>query len=73
MKSYRNALAAVVLAIAFSTSAAADGIIYTEKSPPPPSVQATGIIYTEIATPAPEEDSLTEITLSLLQTLISLL
>jgi hypothetical protein len=75
MKSYRNALAALVLAVVFSTSAfAGDGIMYTEKtSPPPPPAQAEGIMYTEIAAPPSEEDTLTEIALSLLQTLIPLL
>jgi len=73
MKSYRNALAALVLAIVFSTSAfAGDGVIYTEKTPPPPP-QATGVIYTEIATPAPESDVLTEVALNLLQNLLVLL
>jgi hypothetical protein len=75
MKSYRNAIAALVLAFVFSTSAFADGILHTERTPPPPppTPQATGILHTEIAAPAPETDALTEITLSLLQTLIPLL
>lgn len=75
MKSYRNAIAALVLAFVFSTSAFADGILHTERTPPPPppTPQATGILHTEIAAPAPETDVLTEITLSLLQTLIPLL
>ncbi|HYG10396.1 MAG TPA: hypothetical protein VD835_10635 [Pyrinomonadaceae bacterium] len=73
MKSYRSALAAVVLTLAFSTSATANtGIIWTEKTPPPP-LQATGIIWTEAADPAPEDDDLTEIALTLLQTLLPLL
>jgi hypothetical protein len=76
MKSYRNALAALVLAFVFSTSAfAGDGVLWTgiTPPPPPPPVQADGVLWTGIATPAPEEDVLTEITLSLLQTLIPLL
>ena len=76
MKSYRNALAALALAFVFSTSAfAGDGIIHTDRTPPPPPplVQAEGIIHTDIAAPMPEEDSLTEIALSLMQTLITLL
>ena len=74
MKNYRNALAALVLAIVFSTSAfAGDGVIYTEKTPPPPPPQATGVIYTEITSPAPEEDALTEIALTLLQSVLSLI
>ncbi|HEV2802444.1 MAG TPA: hypothetical protein VGW12_18380 [Pyrinomonadaceae bacterium] len=73
MKSYRNALAVVVLTIVFSTSTFAEGIIWMEKTPPPPPVQSTGIIWMEKAPPAPEEDSLTEIALTLLQTLIPLL
>ncbi|HEY9401654.1 MAG TPA: hypothetical protein VIQ24_03090 [Pyrinomonadaceae bacterium] len=75
MKSYRNAIAALVLAVVFSTSAfAGEGIIWTGKTPPPPpQPQADGIIWTGIAAPMPEEDALTEITLSLLQTLLPLL
>ena len=75
MKSYRNAIAALVLAIVFSTPAfASDGIIWTGKTPPPPPPpQADGIIWTGIAAPAPETDVVTEIALSLLQTLIPLL
>jgi hypothetical protein len=75
MKSYRNALAALILAFVFSTSAFAEGVIHTEKTPPPPPpTQADGVIHTESAPPAPEEeDILTEITLSLLQALIPLL
>jgi hypothetical protein len=75
MKSYRNAIAALALAFIFSTSAyAGDGIIWTGKTPPPPPPpQADGIIWTGIAAPASEEDTLTEIALSLLQTLMPLL
>ncbi|MCA1566625.1 MAG: hypothetical protein LC803_13485 [Acidobacteria bacterium] len=74
MKSYRNGIAALVLAFVFSTSAFADdGIIWTGKTPPPPPPQADGIIWTGVAAPEPEEATLTEITLSLLQTLIPLL
>jgi hypothetical protein len=76
MKSYRNALATLVLAFVFSTSAfAGDGVLWTgiTPPPPPPPVQADGVLWTGIAAPAPEEDVLTEITLSLLQTLIPLL
>ena len=85
MKNYRTTIAALVLSFVFSTSAFADGILHTEKTPPPPP-QATGVIWTdrtttqaddvlwtEAAPSAPEEDALTEITLSLLQTLTSLL
>ncbi|HEY9401761.1 MAG TPA: hypothetical protein VIQ24_03640 [Pyrinomonadaceae bacterium] len=76
MKSYRNAIAALVLALVFSTSAfGGDGVIYTDKTPPPPPppAQAEGVIYTDIAAPVLEEDTLTEIALTLLQTLIPLL
>ncbi|HJR07722.1 MAG TPA: hypothetical protein VJ842_10710 [Pyrinomonadaceae bacterium] len=76
MKSYRNAIAVLVLAFVFSTSVfAGDGVIYTDRTPPPPPppAQAEGIIYTDIAAPVPEEDTLTEIALTLLQTLIPLL
>jgi hypothetical protein len=73
MKSYRSALAALVLGFVFSTSAFAEGVMWTEKTPPPPPPQATGIMYTDIADPAPEDDGLTEIVLTLLQTLLPLL
>jgi len=76
MKSYRNAIAALVLAVVFSTSAfAGDGVIWTDRTPPPPPppAQAEGVIWTDIAAPVPEEDTLTEIALTLLQTLIPLL
>jgi hypothetical protein len=76
MKSYRNAIAALVLAMVFSTSAlAGDGVLWTDRTPPPPPppVQADGVLWTDIAAPAPETDALTEMALSLLQTLIPLL
>jgi len=75
MKSYRNAIATLMLAFVFSTSAfAGDGLIYTDRTPPPPPpAQAEGLIYTDIAAPVLEENVLTEIALSLLQTLIPLL
>jgi hypothetical protein len=74
MKNYRNALAALVLSFVFSTSAFGEGILWTEKTPPPPPTQEEGIISTDIAAPSSEEeDTLTEITLNLLQALIPLL
>jgi hypothetical protein len=76
MKSYRNAVAALVLAFVFSASAyAGDGVIHTDRTPPPPPppVQADGVIHTDIAAPAPEGDSLTEIALNLLQSVLSLI
>jgi hypothetical protein len=74
MKSYRTAIAALVLAFVFSTPAFADeGILWTDKTPPPPPPQAEGILWTDGASPMPEDDSLTEITLTLLQTLLPLL
>ncbi len=74
MNSYRNAIAALVLAFVLSTSAfAGDGIMWTGKTPPPPPPQADGIMWTGTASPALEEDALTEIAVSLLQTLMPLL
>jgi hypothetical protein len=76
MRSYRNALAALVLAFVFSTSTfAGDGAMWTgiTPTPTPTPVQADGAMWTGIADPAPEEDTLTEIALNLLQTLIPLL
>jgi hypothetical protein len=74
MKSYRTSVAAVLLAIVFSTSAfAGDGVLHTGITPPPPPpAQADGVLHTGIAAPTPEEDVLTEFTLSLLQTLVNL-
>jgi hypothetical protein len=76
MKSYRNAVATLLLTFVLTTSvSAADGIMYTgiTAPPPPPPAQADGIMYTGIAAPAPEVNALTEIALNLLQTLIPLL
>jgi len=74
MKSYRNSIAALILAIVLSTSAfAADGVLHTDKTPPPPPPPTNATIHTDGTSPAPEEDTLTEIMLSLLQTLIPLL
>jgi hypothetical protein len=72
MKSYRNAIAVLVLTLVFSTSATANtGVIWMEKTPPPP--PPNGAMWTGEASPASEEDSLSEITLTLLQTLLPLL
>ena len=76
MKSYRNALAALVLTFVLATSALAhDGIMHTDRTPPPPPppAQAEDVIYTDVAAPAPESDALTEIALTLLQSLLSLI
>jgi hypothetical protein len=87
MKSYRNAMAALVLAFVFSTSASAEGVLWTDRTPPPPppthasgviytdrtTSQANGVISTGTAVPTPEEDVLSEIALTLFQTLIPLL
>jgi hypothetical protein len=76
MKSYRNAIAALALALVLATSAFAnDGIIHTgiTPPPPPPPAQAEGVIWTGISAPVPEEDTLTEIALTLLQSVLSLI
>ncbi len=72
MKSYRNAIAALVLAFVFSTSASAEGVLWTDRTPPPPP-PTNGVLWTDGASPASEEDTLTEITLTLLQILLPLL
>jgi hypothetical protein len=81
MRNYRNALAALVFALALSAPAFADdGVMTTDKTgstPPPPSAVSTaqaspsdGIIHTDVAAPAPQTaDSLAEAALSLLQAL----
>lgn len=74
MKNYRNAIAALILAFVFSTSTFAEGVIHTDKTPPPPPpMQVDNVTVTDTDNPAPEEDTLTEIVLSLLETLIPLL
>jgi hypothetical protein len=74
MKSYRSTIAALVLACVFSTSAYADdGVLWTDKTPPPPPPPTNGVLWTDKAAPVSKEDTLMEITLSLLQTLIPLL
>jgi hypothetical protein len=80
MKNYRNALAALVLAFLLATSAFADdGIIVAEKASPAPTPtansttqsQATnGIMVAELKPQA--ADTVTEIALSLLQSVLSL-
>jgi hypothetical protein len=82
MKNYRNALAALVLAFVFSTSAFADdGIMHTDKTSATPtptpsttqSLAADGIMYPQVAEPTPQTaDITTEIALSLLQSVLSL-
>ena len=73
MKNYRNAIAPLILAFVFSTSTFGEGVIHTDKTPPPPPLQADGVIHTDHVPPVPEEETLTEIALSLLDTLIPLL
>jgi hypothetical protein len=80
MKNYRNAIAALVLAFAFSTSAFADdGIIHADKTSPTPTPTANsttqspatnGIMVAELTPEA--TDTVTEIALSLLQSVLSL-
>jgi hypothetical protein len=75
MKNYRNAIATLLLAFVLSTPAfAEEGIIWTGRTPPPPPpTQTESIIHPDETTPAPEEDTLTAIALTLLQTLLPLL
>jgi hypothetical protein len=79
MRNYRNAVAALVLALVFSTSAFA-GIIHTDKTPPPPTTN--GEIHTDAtggeipngeAVSTPEAtDTIMEAALNLLQSLLTL-
>jgi hypothetical protein len=78
MKNYRNTLAVLLMVFVLATSAfGGDGIMHTgitpPPPPPPPPVQAEGLMWTEINAPTSEDDTLTEIALNLLQTLIPLL
>ena len=80
MKNYRNALAALLLAFAFATPAFADdGIMVTDKASPAPtptansktqSVSTDGIMVAELTPQA--ANTTTEIALSLLQSVLSL-
>jgi hypothetical protein len=83
MKNYRNAIAVLVLVLMLSPLAHADdGIIWTGKAAPTPTPTtsstsltetADGIMTTDAATPASEAaDTVTEIALSLLQSVLSL-
>jgi hypothetical protein len=75
MKNYRNAIATLVLAFVFTTSAyAGEGILHTDRTPPPPPPPPpAGVSDTDTATPESEDETLTEIALSLLQILMPLL
>jgi hypothetical protein len=83
MKNYRTALAALVLVLTLSPLAHADdGIIWTGKAAPTPTPTAIstsltetadGIMTTDAAKSAPQAtDTVTEIALSLLQSVLSL-
>jgi hypothetical protein len=79
MRNYRNAVAALVLALVFAAPAFADdGIMSTDKTPPPPPPASSqmamdGIIYTDSAESAPGVvDSATETALTLLQRMLTL-
>ncbi|MGI9107127.1 MAG: hypothetical protein ACR2G4_12870 [Pyrinomonadaceae bacterium] len=70
MKTLRHFCAVAVLTFAFTLSVSADGIISTEKAAPPPPVTANGVISTgKTGTTA---DSVTQIALNLLQSVIAL-
>jgi hypothetical protein len=81
MRNYRKAIAALALALVFATSAFADdGIMYTDRTqPPPPStssqtVTTDGIMYTDNTQPATEAtDTATQIAASLVQSVLTLL
>jgi hypothetical protein len=83
MKNYRNALAVLVLALMLSPLAYADdGIMWTGKAAPTPTPTASstsqtetaaGIMTTDETKPAPDAaDTVTEIALSLLQSVLFL-
>ena len=84
MKSCRNAIAVLALALVLSTCAFADdGIMHTDKTSPAPTPTANsvtqteaadGIIHTDEAESAPEAaDTVTEIALYLLQSVLPLI
>lgn len=70
MKTYRNAVAALVLTFVLSTTAFA-GVIHTDVIAPPPT--ANGVIHTGEAVSTPEAaDTVTRIALNLLQSMLSM-
>jgi hypothetical protein len=85
MRNYRNAVAALVLALMLSPLAyAGDGIMYPERTPPPPppstsSMTTDGVMTTGVAgqdttgsDATAASSSLTETALNLLQSVLSL-
>jgi len=70
MKNCRKVLAALVLALLFSTSVFA-GEMHTGRTSQPPE-QRAGVIHTGKAAPTPETDTVTRLALSLLQNLLPL-
>ncbi|PYS94370.1 MAG: hypothetical protein DMF64_01010 [Acidobacteria bacterium] len=80
MRNYRKVVAALVLALAFAAPAFADdGIMYTDKTQPPPpttsqTVATDGIIYTDKTQSASGATvAATQIASSLLQSVLTLL
>ncbi len=72
MKNCRKALAALLLALLLSTSAVAGEMHTDVASQPPPPGQRAGEIHTGKAVSTFESDTMTRLTLSLLQNLLPL-
>ena len=70
MKNLRHFCTVAALTFAFALSASADGIISTDKAAPPPPVTANGVISTDRT--GTTANSVTEIALNLLQSVIAL-
>jgi len=70
MKNLRQICATLALSLVLVPSAFADGFISTDKTPPTPTVAADGYISTGKAEES--ADTVTEIALSLLQSVIAL-
>jgi hypothetical protein len=82
MKNYRNAVAALMLALVLSTAAYGDGIMHTDKASPTPTPTVNGIMHTDEPedskrTDAAESesgstDAMTVIALNLLRSVLTL-
>ena len=71
----RKALAALVLVLAFSSAAFADdGVIWPDRTPPPPATTAAGTASTDgvMQTGFTSTDSVTEAALTVIQIALSL-
>ena len=72
MKNLRQICATLALSLVFALPAFADGYILLDKAPPSPSSTAAADGYITIGKAGQPADTMTEITLSLLQSVLTL-